>query len=384
MKAWKKSILLLEVALTGLLFTGCFNYHEIETGTIVAGAALDRGQGGYKYHMTFETLSMSNAKDQATKSVLLESDGDTVFDCLRNVAGITDKRLYFSDCKVVIVSEDLAREGIRPVLDFSIRDHEPRITQRLVVSGEKTAADILKAKLGTAEAVSYHLSEALEENQKVQGHILPYSLYQIYNQISSQSQAFTLPAVRVIPMQDHSALELETNAIFQQDKMIGYMPKEECIYYMMLKSGVQGGILLTGTQPNVKNIALEIKKENSEIKPEVSGNSVTMNIQIQLGVNIGEENDKNKKFTVGNGEFRMTEDAASKTVKKGVEDMISDMQKNYGVDILGFANAIYQKKPNDWKRISKNWNSIFPKVKCNVTADVKIYSSGTIVPKGGE
>ena len=156
------------------------------------------------------------------------------------------------------------------------------------------------------------------------------------------------------------------------------------MYYMMLKSGVQGGILLTGTQPGVKNIALEIKKENSEIKPQVSGNSVTMNIQIQLGVNIGEENDKNKKFTVGNGEIRMTEDAASKTVKKGVEDMISDMQKNYGVDILGFANAIYQKKPNDWKRISKNWSSIFPKVKCNVTADVKIYSSGTIVPKGGE
>lgn len=384
MKGWKKLFLLLEVVLAGLLFTGCFNYHEIETGTIVAGAAIDRGQGGHKYRMTFETLSMSNAKDQATKSVLLESDGDTVFDCLRNAAGITDKKLYFSDCKVVIVSEDLAREGIRPVLDFFIRDHEPRITQRLVVSGEKTAADILKAKLGTEEAVSYHLAGALQENQKVQGHILPYSLYQIYNQVSSQSTAFTLPAVRVIQMQDHSALQMETNAIFQQDKMIGYMPKEECIYYMMLKNVIQSGILLTGTQPGEKNIALDIKKESSEIKPEVSGNSVTMNIQIQLGVNIEEENDSNKKFTVGNGEFRMTEEAASKTVKKGVENVIQDLQKNYGADIFGFADTIYQQKPNDWKRISKNWSSIFPNVKCNVAADVKIYSSGTIVPKGGE
>lgn len=384
MKAWKKLILLLEVALTGLLFTGCFNYREIETDTIVAGAALDKGQNGHKYHMTFEALSLSGGKDQSTKSVLLESDGDTVFDCLRNAISITDKKLYFGDCKVVIVSKDLAREGIRPVLDFFIRDHEPRITERLVVSSDKTAADILKAKLGTQEPVAYHLAGALQENKVVQGHILSYSLYQIYNMVSSQSKAFTLPAVRVVQMQDHSALEMETNAIFQQDKMVGYMPKKECFYYAMLKNEIQSGILLTGTQPGAKNIALEIKKGSSQIKPEVSGNSVTMNIQIQLGVNIGEENDSNKKFTVGNGEFRMTEAAAAKTVKKGVEDVVLNVQKNYGADIFGFADAIFKQKPNDWKNISGNWNSIFPNVKCKVTADVKIYSSETIVPKGGE
>ena len=166
--------------------------------------------------------------------------------------------------------------------------------------------------------------------------------------------------------------------------MIGYMPKEECIYYMMLKNKIESGILLTGTQPGAKNIALEIKTGSSEVKPAVSGNSVAMKVQVQLGVNMGEVNDSNKKFTVGNGEFRMTEKAASKTVKKGVENVILDMQKNYGADIFGFADAIYKQKPNDWKRISKNWNTIFPNVKYEVTADVKIYSSGIIVPKGGE
>ncbi len=384
MKAWKKLILLLEVALTGLLFTGCFNYREIETSTIVAGAALDKGKDGHKYHMTFEALSLSGGKDQTTKSVLLESDGDTIFDCLRRAVGVTDKKLYFGDCKVVIISKDLAREGIRPVLDFSIRDHEPRITQRMVVSDEETAADLLKVKLGTEQPVAFHLASELQENQIVQGHILSYSLYQIYNQVSSQSKAITLHAVRVVPMQDHSSLETETNAIFQKDKMVGYLPKKESLYYVILKNEIQSGVLLTGIQPGAKNIALEIKKGSSEIKPEVSGNNVTMKIQVQLGVNIGEENDSSKKFTVGNGEFRMTEEAASKTVKKGVEDVILDLQKNYGADVFGFADAIYKQKPNDWKRISKSWSSIFPNVKCEVTADVKIYSSGTIVPKGGE
>lgn len=111
------------------LLTGCWNYHEIETLQVVAGIAVDPGQHGYKYHLTFECVKLSSA-GQPGKSgpqpVLLEADGNSIFDAVRNTLSESDKKLYFSQCKIVIISREIAKSGLKGLTDWFLRDAEPR------------------------------------------------------------------------------------------------------------------------------------------------------------------------------------------------------------------------------------------------------------------
>lgn len=383
MTRWKKLFVLFEAAAILFLFSGCWNYKEIEKNTIVAGVAIDPGTGGYKYHLTYETLSLTSGKDQTIKSALLESNGNTIFDAVRQTVTMADKKLYFSDCKIVIVNKEIAKEGVKPLLDFFLRDHEPRISLLFAVSDEDTAAQILNIELETGEPVSYKISSMLQQSQDVLGHVLPCPLYQMYNVFTSKSQELTLPDIRIVKVFNKEEPKLGTNVIFRQDKMIGIMPEDECLSYLMLKNKIKSGVILTGVPAGQKDIALEIMKCSTKMEPVVNGNQVTMKIQIKIDADIGEENNKKDNYKVGAGDFKAIEKAASKTVQEQTEATIGDIQKNYGTDIFGFGTEIDQNRYEDWKKLEPNWKKIFPNVKCEVSADVKLLNSSTALVKGG-
>lgn len=76
---------------------------------MVAGFSIDKGETGSGYHMTFEVLDESggggnggSGSPSALRSTLIESDGDTIFDAVRNALKKSDKKLYFGECKAVI------------------------------------------------------------------------------------------------------------------------------------------------------------------------------------------------------------------------------------------------------------------------------------------
>lgn len=382
MKRCKRVFLILETAMIVVLCAGCWNYREIEKNSIVAGIAIDKGTNEYKYHLTYEVLSFNNGKENRVEPILLESDGDSVFDAIRRAVTMTDKKLYFSNCNVIIVSKELATEGITQITDFFIRDAEPRITLTFTVSDEDTAAKILNAKMKSKEPVSFKIRGMLEQSQDVFGHVLPVPLFEMYNILSSNSQALTLPSIRVVEVGEDQEPQLVTNVVFRQDKMVGNMPEDENLYYMILRGQMKSGILQT-VVPGKENISLEILKSSVKMKPVISGSDVTMKIQIKMIAGIGEESSEQDKYKVENGQMKEIEEAASKTVKEGAEKLIHDMQKNYNADVVGFGTIINQDEYEYWKKNSQNWDRIFPNVKCEIEADVKIESSAVAAPKEG-
>ncbi len=88
----------------------------------------------------------SGEKSTSVSPLLIETDGLTIFDACRNALERSDKKLYFGACKTIIISEELAREGITTVLDLFRRDAEARSTMDVYISGEETAAAILKLR----------------------------------------------------------------------------------------------------------------------------------------------------------------------------------------------------------------------------------------------
>lgn len=108
-----------------------------------------------------------------------------------------------------------------------------------------------------------------------------------------------------------------------------------------------------------------------------------MKIQIKIVAGIGEESCEQEEYGAEEGQMKEIEEAASKTVKEGAEKLIRDMQNNYHADVLGFGAKIDQDENAYWKKHSQDWDQIFPKVKCEIEADVKVESSAVALPKEG-
>lgn len=133
-------IILLMMALTLNSF-GCWNYREVESLAIVSGMAVDKAENRKDFLITIETVQIQGGKETPIKSLRIESTGKTVFDAVRHAIKISAKRLYWPHSEVVIISQEVAREGIISVVDWVNRSSELRLTLNILVSKEKTAKE---------------------------------------------------------------------------------------------------------------------------------------------------------------------------------------------------------------------------------------------------
>lgn len=375
MKTAKRFCILLLIAST-LLLGGCWNYREMEKLSIVTGFAIDKSTQGHKYHMTFEFLDLSG---QQVGSKLLETEGDTVFDAVRNAIGKSQKKLLFSECKVVVISKDLASEGITPLLDFISRDTEPRLTITPIISEEKTAAEILQQKPVTDQLICLEIDQMLAQNSSSLSEAPRVKLYQVNNMLGGEGTSLILPAIKVTKEQTATTLELAGTVFFKKDKLTGFLDRDQSKFLLFIKDQIHGGVLLTNPDSGNGKITLEILGNQTKITPVIKNNLLSIKIDIKMVCALGEDQ-TSKNYSTVDG-IKKVEKSAEKALETGVLDLIKSAQTQHGSDIFGFGNLVYQNDPQWWEQAKPNWDQTFRTLNVSVAADVKINNTAVVKSK---
>ncbi len=381
----KKLLALLLAPAMLFTLTGCWNYHEIETFQVVAGIAVDPGLNGYKYHVTVECVKLGQGASQqpsGPQPVVLEADGNTIFDTVRSMLNESDKKLYFSHCEIVVLSKVLAKDGIKPLLDWFMRDAEPRDTLEFLVSKESTAGVILQQKPKTGQVMSYQISNSLHESANAAGKNLHVQLYQINNTLNTQGDDLSLPAVEVKPEAGGDTVQVEGDAVFREDKMVGWITADQAKFTNFVLDRISGGLLLTGEDPADPDITLEVIHNSTKVKASVGGGVPTMNIDIHMTAAYAEQNSTEDLLSkVG---VDRIESYAERTLQTDVGNTIDTVQKQYDADIFDFGATISQSQPDAWDKLKAGWRDTFKKLKYHVSAEVEIKNAATVVDKGGK
>lgn len=366
-----------------LLLSGCWNYHELETYSIVSGVAVDKGQNGYKYHLSFECVDISETGENGgVQPLIIEADGNSVFDAVRSTQRESDKKLYFNHCKVVILSSGLAKEGIKPILDWFLRDAEPRVTLKFLVSKDPTAEEVLSVKPQSGQITAFQIVNTLGENASFYGSSPTMQLYEVNNTLNSDGIALTLPAIETKKAQNGTTVQLAGLSVFRGDRQIGWLDDLPSKYFAFVRGKIAGGLILTGEGLDAAGLTLEILRSKTEVRPRVSGDRVTIRIEVHLEATVGEQNSA-KNYLLENG-FEGIQDHAEKTLETGITGMVGQVQKQYGSDIFGFGGKIHEDLPDDWDRLKPKWNKLFQTVKVEVSAEVKLRNSARVVQEGGK
>ena len=357
--------------------TGCWNYRELETIAMVAGFSIDKGETGSGYHMTFEVLDESggggnggSGSPSALRSTLIESDGDTIFDAVRNALKKSDKKLYFGECKAVILSRQLAFEGITPLLDWINRDSEPRLTENLFVSKEATAADVLRQKSPVNPITSYALEKIITNDPDFLAKTPFMQLYKVNGALGGQGISLVLPALDIGRQQGDTPPELAGTAVFKKDKLLGFLGSEESKYLLFAQDQVGGGVLLVAESSDTPDTTLEIISSKTEITVLSKGGSPKLGIAVKMEAALG-ETETALDLSSESGIHKLEQDAA-RTLESRIGKLIHKTQNEYDSDIFGFGNSIYKDEPRYWDEIAPRWDSLFKNLKADISADVKI------------
>ena len=363
----RKILVCLLLSLLLLPLSGCWNYRGLDEMTIVSAMALDKDEKSGNYKLSVEFIDLSGpVKQEGPKGKIIECEGKTIFEAVRNAKKRVQNKLYVGHAQVLIISQTLAKtEDLSPILDWLMRDSEVRETMYLAISQESTAADILKGGGLDQKVIGIKLQELIDKDNKVTGSTVNTMLYQSFDSLKTSGNDLALSAVWLNQNGEEEVCEINGLAAFRGERLVGFLSPEETKYFLAVINGLEGGVIPFSTTGNGKeDAALEIFKCKTQRKVIREGDKPKIQLEISLTVVI---NEYMRPFTdLGEEKLKELDVLISRQFRTGVEAVIHKVQKEYQADIFGFGELIHKRDNSLWESLAEQWDTLYPSLEVEV------------------
>lgn len=382
MKALKIAFL---IVLSLLLLSGCWNRTEINDIAIVTAVGLDLLEDD-NMRLSLQ-IAVPAQLGQATgptqsggKSTFIVSElGGTISEAFRHLQEKLPRRIFFSHSRVLIIGEDLARNGVTHILDFYARYQEPRMHSSIIVTKGK-AVDILKQE-PTLENVS-----AEEANELIKRKVgLMISIRDFLDMLLTEGVEPVAPQFVLEPLEvksDSQTIEKQAingAAVFKGDKLVGWMNDGETRGILWLRNEMKKGVITVniGEERGGGKISTNIIRSESDIVPELKDGKVTITINTRAEMNVLENA---SEVNLGDPEnIDKLEKEIEKEIKDRMRMTLDKAQGELESDIFGFGEALYKKYPKEWNNTYKEkWDDEFSEVEVIVKPKVFVRRVGLI------
>lgn len=355
-----------------LFLTGCYNYKELNKIAIVSSISIDKKENNYL--VGAQVLNVKPKDDTNSSNVIVyEEEGKTIEEALRNITKKSNKKLYGGHLSKLVISEEVAKDGIIDIVDLfqrlpEIKDEftiavskgiEANKVIKVMTSPESIPADFVKNVIDSAdvdsaithsskldEFISYYLKEYIDPVITV----LEVKNYNKKGTTLSNNES-TYPETKIV---------LNYIGITYKGKLESYLNKDETIGYNFIRDSIDQMIIpIKCDKDNYASVSLS----NSKTKVKIDKN-YTININIDNKAALNEYNCKNNidKKKIEKDTNKMIEKYINKAIKK---------QKESKSQFLGLKRYIYL----DYPRYNNEEYKIKLKVKTNITRKGEINKS---------
>ncbi|KGN01237.1 Ger(x)C family spore germination protein [Clostridium botulinum] len=374
-KYLKAFIAFILIGCISLPLIGCWDYSEMTDLEYVAGIALDKDRNTKEYILTIEVLEAS-VSSKSIKSSILQTKGKTIHQAFRNAIKNSGKKLQLSHAKILILSRELATEGITPVIDFINRDVEARNDMWVLISSMSSASQILIKSKTSDEIISYDLADAIKNCKEI-GLYIPIEVFRLIDDIENDCIAAMVPTVRVTRQQTKSYIEIDGMCILKSSKCIGHLSGEETSILQLMKGrkGRKAKYVLTFEPEKSQKVTLEIMRATKKIKPRFENNNIYMDVFINMDVALSELAERGIDFVSKDNREELIK-KCEKDIENRCCDVLKKLQYQYGTDVVGFGCSVNRSNPKLWKKIKYKWNDVYKNIKTNVYVKINIKYSG--------
>lgn len=370
-----------------LFLSGCGNYAELDKLAIVTGVAIDKKGNDYEisYLVANSPKGQTSSKEGEAKTTVYSGTGKTIPDAAMVIEQKSPKKIYLGHVNVVIISEDIAKDGFFKVADWLFRSPETRKQFYLLQAKNYKAKDIIKIISPLESFPSQSIATLLESNRDSKSASTTTTYNNFVGYVLEEGADPILPTItihgnikkgseqsNIETTEPIAYLTLGPLAIFKEDKLVGYATTKES----ELINLIQNKIKEIKFSLTFKNDALSIDSYNLKTKLSIEDEShITLTITgngniYNINSNIDISNPK---------EIKKIENLWNKSLQKSLKKLIRKMQDKYHADIFGFGNKIYSTYPKKWNQLKKDWNNkYFKEVKVKIKSNLKIPDTGSL------
>ncbi len=384
-----KKLFIVLVFLSIFFVTGCWNYDELNQLAICSGMAIDKDNDEYKVSLMISNSKkyQVSSKEGESQKVVYSAKGKTIDEAVRNINLESPKKVYLGHLSIILVSEEVAKDGMLNIMDYLIRNPESTKRFLLALVKDSKAYEVLQI-ISPLEA---YPSQDLTINLKVASDLQAISSAVNFSQfVEAYIKKGTNPSLPTIVIEGDAkdgtkdkSLEqatpdaiakLSTIAIFKEDKLVDIASEEESEGINLLAGRIKKMIVTTECDNNY--LSTEIKNIKTSLKIKFKNNKPVIYFNFK-GVGAIEE-------------FMCSVDIRdTKTIDKINNDLNNEIAKiitaGYKVaqenktDIFEIGNLIYKKNPKYFNKIMDSWDDeIFPNTTLNMNINLNLKSKGSL------
>ena len=383
----KKIILII---LPILLLTGCQNYRELNDLAIATAIEVDKIDN--EFHLLVQVANPKNQNDASSANqpqfVIYESKGKTLQEAFRNIVEESSRKIYGMHVQLLVITENIAKDDLQSMLDFFFRNVEIRKEFYVILDTTKDDNKLLKVLTPVTNLSSQSIMETLETNNKFLGISNLVTFNDLMDTFLDDNKELVLPTIymegnyeegkneEILKETDtETKIFLGNMAIFKDEKLLGYLTKEESLTVNLLKNEIKDALITQECEKN-KYTTSEITLDKTDIKIDLKKLKVTINLkgsgtlsEYQCKGNLTKEKEINK----------INKDL-NKYIEKMIKESITSINKKYNSDIYNLKDIIYKQDTNYYNKIKDNYyEEIFNKLTFEVKSNFELQGKGNIL-----
>jgi spore germination protein KC len=376
------------------LFSGCWDWVELNDITIVSGISLDEAKEPDKIRLTAQVIrpaALAGEGDnggtaggeggggggaEAQAARILTTTGETVFQAIRDLSTQASHKLFLSHTHVVVISREAAEKGIYRFIDFFARDPEPRPNIRLLIS-EGEAGEIMRHPSGVESIPALGLYSATK-TAALNALSPDVTMQDASMRLASETTELIAPLTKLYQEkgtdgEKKTRVDVAGTAVFRGDKMVGTLNQKETRGLHWILDEVKTGIIVIEHAGSKQS--LEITKSQTKLTPEIRDNKLVVKISIDVNTNLGDQ--QCGKNLINPAEIVLMEEKQTAEIRAEITGAVKKALE-LKADIFGFGDEFRRKYPEQWEKLEQRWLEIFPGIKIELEIKSRIKATGEI------
>lgn len=373
--------------LSPLILSGCWDSVELNRRAIVSGVAIDRGPTEEdKYTLSFQVIVSEEISGEQKRGIspvaVYTGKGRTMYEALADASRQTARFLSLAHVRVIIISEEFAREGIKDLLDVLERESDTRLTSLMFITHGQKAKEILSIMTVFSKIPANDLLEKLDTTSKQFGYNFKMEVDDVIRGIQRRGGGPLINGVlttgdkgkedskdnlkTIVP---GSVMRITGLAAFKDDKLKGWLEGDAAVGSALLHNKIKQ-LAVVVKDPKTGYIAFSVYQSQAKLHVEAKDPEhpvFTIKISQQAAVKEAANTlNLNSPRTLE----KLSDELAAETGRQ--LDLAVASARKLKSDYLGFGQAMQRANPRGWKKVRDHWDEVFARCEVRIEADANI------------